>query len=108
MDGLPLSSLEQGDDLGDPFSKAWEKGIGWLIDEPQGMFVERYLRGDMAIVLRLREPAGSGETILDGLRWTPFVGQSERRLKVTPCRFWGRLRVCSAHWVVRRYYSSNH
>jgi hypothetical protein len=67
MDGLPLSNLEQGDDLGDPFSKAWEKGIGRLIDEPQGMFVERYLRGDMAIVLRLREPAGSGETIQDGL-----------------------------------------
>lgn len=49
------------------FCKAWQKGIGWLIDEPKGRFVERYLGGDMAIVLLRREPTGSRETIQDGL-----------------------------------------
>jgi hypothetical protein len=59
--------VEQSDDLCDPFRKAWDKGVGWLIDEPKGRFVERYLSGDMAIVLRRCEPSSGGETVQDGL-----------------------------------------
>jgi hypothetical protein len=66
MDGS-VSHVEKSDDLRDPFREAWKKGKGWLVDEPKGRFIERYLSGDMAIVLRLREPASGGETIQDGL-----------------------------------------
>jgi hypothetical protein len=61
------SVVEKLDDLCDPSCKAWEKGIGWLLDEPKGRFIERYLSGDMAIVLRVREPASGGDTVQNGL-----------------------------------------
>jgi hypothetical protein len=64
---LGSRTVEQLNDISNPFRETWEKGIGWLIDEPKGRFIEPYLSGDVAIVLRLREPTGGGETVQDGL-----------------------------------------
>jgi len=71
MDGS--LSVEQRDDVSDPLHELWEKAPGWLIDEPNGRLIERYLGGHIAIALR-HKAACSRETIQDGFVFQYPIG----------------------------------
>jgi hypothetical protein len=74
MDG---SVVEQLNDLSDVVCEARQERPGWLIDEPKGGFIERYLGGDMAIALRRRDAAGGWEPVQDGFIIQNFTAGHE-------------------------------
>jgi hypothetical protein len=56
-------------------SETWQEGKGWLVDEPKGGLVKRYLSGNVAIALRRRKSAGSREPIQNGLIFQHLIMQ---------------------------------